>query len=230
MLNVDYKILATVLAKRLAAVLDSIISEDQTGFMSGRNIATTIRKTLDAIDLTDELNIPGYLICADYQKCFDLIEYGAIKGALEYFGMGPKYIALVDLLLQNFQSCVVNNGYMSPWFDVTRSCHQGCPLAPTLMICCAEVMALTLKQSPRISPLTIIDLRHLISQFADDTQLFSNNNPDSMRSIADTFETVRTNIGFTVNYEKTTITRLGNSQVLPLDQPFMWADTPPHPF
>lgn len=49
MLNCDYKILAKALALRLQPILPSIISEDQTGFMKGRNIATNIRETIEAV-------------------------------------------------------------------------------------------------------------------------------------------------------------------------------------
>lgn len=42
MLNVDFKIYSKALANRMKRVLPTIISEDQTGFMKGRNIATNI--------------------------------------------------------------------------------------------------------------------------------------------------------------------------------------------
>ena len=44
--NIDYKILAFVLANRLENVLSKLISHDQTGYVKGRFIGFNIRKTL----------------------------------------------------------------------------------------------------------------------------------------------------------------------------------------
>ena len=78
MLTIDYKIIATVIANRLKPVLTYLISDDQTGFMSGRQISTVIQKTMDVFELAQNLNAPGYVICTDFKKCFDLISYSGI--------------------------------------------------------------------------------------------------------------------------------------------------------
>lgn len=41
LLNNDYKIFALMLAKRLKLVLDSIIDETKSGFMSGRHVMSS---------------------------------------------------------------------------------------------------------------------------------------------------------------------------------------------
>lgn len=50
LLNVDYKILATIFAKHLKLTSDSIIDEKQSGFMTNRNISNNIRLVLDILD------------------------------------------------------------------------------------------------------------------------------------------------------------------------------------
>ena len=204
MLTMDYKIIATVLANRLKKVLPYIISHDQTGFMSGRQITSTIRRTMDAIDLTGSLELPGYLICADFVKCFDLITYEGIRGALNYFGIGPKFIGYMDLLLNDFKSCVTNNGHLSDWFEVSRSCRQGCPLAPYLMLICGEMMAITMKHHPKTIPLEICGINHIVSQFVDDAQFFTATNPDGLRAIEESLQCMKRNVGFKINAEKNT--------------------------
>ena len=109
MLTMDYKILAIILANRIKLVLPYIISKDQTGFMEGRQITSTIRRMIDVVDLTGSLDIPGFLICADFVKCFDLISYDGIRGSLTFFGIGQKFIGYLNLLMNSFESCVVNN-------------------------------------------------------------------------------------------------------------------------
>ena len=53
LLNIDFKILAKVLANRMQNVIDYLIRDSQSGFMRGRNIAFNIQKTLDVRKITD---------------------------------------------------------------------------------------------------------------------------------------------------------------------------------
>ena len=140
MLTTDYKILAKVLATRIKEVLPQIIAEHQTGFMENRQISLTIRASIDVAKLRKQ-NTTGYLLSLDFEKCFDKIEYTAITGVLRYFGFGENYIALIELLLNDFQSCTSNNGNLSHYFNVSRSCHQGCNLAPYLFLLCGEILS-----------------------------------------------------------------------------------------
>ncbi|GFR74734.1 reverse transcriptase [Elysia marginata] len=48
--NADHKIISKALALRMKKVLPSIIDENQTGFIKGRNIATAIREIGDSIE------------------------------------------------------------------------------------------------------------------------------------------------------------------------------------
>ena len=48
-----------------------------------------------------------------------------------------------------------------------------------------------------------------------------------MNGITDTFDTVQENIGFTVNYEKTTVYTLNSCDSVKIDRTFNWTDVPP---
>ena len=128
MLNIFYKIIAKALAKRMQTVLPYLISETQTGFMTGRQITTTLRATLDITKMSKK--VQGYILLLDFEKCFDRISYDAIIGSLRLLGFGEYFIRIMSLLLNNFESCTGNNGHFSTYFPVTRSCHQGCPVGP----------------------------------------------------------------------------------------------------
>jgi hypothetical protein len=62
LLNVDYKICSSSIAKRLKKVLHTIISETQVGFMKGRYIGECTRLVCYLIDRCEDEEIPGLLI------------------------------------------------------------------------------------------------------------------------------------------------------------------------
>ena len=66
--NIDYKILAFVLANRLQNVPSKLISHDQTDYVIGRFIGFTIRKTLDVIDYLEKRNKLACYYCFIVKK------------------------------------------------------------------------------------------------------------------------------------------------------------------
>lgn len=71
------------------------------------------------------------------------------------------------------QSAVNVNGYLSPFFNLSRGVRQGCPLSPLLYVLVSEVLAVNIRCNSRISGLCLPGLPALspISQYADDTSL-----------------------------------------------------------
>ncbi len=150
LLNVDYKIIAKVLAQRLKLQLLKVIHRDQTGFLQTRFIGENIRLILDIIEYTETENIPALLISIDYEKCFDRLEWSAVQGALRYFNFGENFMKWIKLLYTNPESCTTNNGYISEWFKPTRGLRQGCPLSPYLFVICAEIFANLIRKNNNI--------------------------------------------------------------------------------
>ena len=172
LLNVDYKIAAKTLAKRLQNYLPSLINSDQTGYIKGRLIGENIRLISDIITLTDLKNIPGLLLLIDFEKAFDSIEWNYIDLALKSFNFGPNYRKWVKTLYCSGTSCVTNNGYASEFFNLQRSVRQGCPLAPFLFVLVVELMAIAIRNNPNIKGIKVDRSEIKLAQLADDTTCF----------------------------------------------------------
>ncbi len=85
LLNIDYKIIAQVLSTHLQAVLPSIISDDQTGYLKGRYICQNNRLLEDiSFFYTKYNNFDGILLLVDFEKAFDSLNLkkNAWKGKL----------------------------------------------------------------------------------------------------------------------------------------------------
>ena len=90
LLNIDYKIASKAIAKRLEAVLPTIVHTDQTGFIKGRYIGENIRLINDVMEYTKIENKGGILTSLDFKKAFDSLEWPLIHKTLETFNFGDS--------------------------------------------------------------------------------------------------------------------------------------------
>ena len=174
LLNVDYKILAKCIAKRIEPFLPKLIHSDQTGFMKDRFIGQNVRLLNDLMEYTDVKKISGIFLFIDFEKAFDSIEWNFIKRSSELFNLGPFLTRWFSILYSNSEAVVMNAGYMKDYFTLSRGVHQECPLIPFLFILSAELLSLKIRQEPNWKGISLPNLQEAkISQFADDTSLIS---------------------------------------------------------
>ena len=146
------------------------------------------------------------------EKCFDRIEYSAIYGALRFFNFGEHFIQWVSLFYTEFVVCTQNFGHCSAFFIKTRSVNQGCNISPSKFLLVDEILALWLKCNPNIQGLKVGDTEILISQFADDMDLYLPFDKFVVDTVMDTLSDVEKNTGLKVFYEKSTLYRIGSIQ------------------
>ncbi len=230
LLNVDYKLCAKVLANRIKNVLPKLIDSDQTGFMKNRYIGENIRLVLDTIRYTGKKDIPGVLMFLDYEKAFDRLEWSFVNKALEYFKFGPQYINWISTLYNNISSCIINNGHVSTFFEVSRGVRQGCPLSPYLFILAAELMAIAIRMSDDITGIKINDLEVKISAYADDTTLFLDGSEKSVLSTFKILDSFCMASGMKINFDKSEAMKLGplrdDFNVKPIGRGLSWSNGP----
>jgi hypothetical protein len=88
--------------------------------------------------------------------------------------MSENYIAAIKTLYNNIETSVSNSGYSSQFFKPTRGIRQGCPLSALLFIFVVETLANSIRKNPRIAGIKIGNTEWKISQYADDTTFFLN--------------------------------------------------------
>ena len=90
LLNVDYKILSKILAKRIRKVLPEIIHHDQVGYMKNRNIGEAVR-IIDDIIFHSLKQPNGFLVAVDFEKAFDSVVHAFLFKILQLFGFGNSF-------------------------------------------------------------------------------------------------------------------------------------------
>ena len=213
LLNLDYKLIAKCIANRIKTVLPFIIHNDQTGFMSGRYIGENLIRAIALINYSQKHNLNTYLATIDFQKAFDFLENAHIFRCLRYFGFGQDILTWIKILYHDVSSCVINNGFFTEFFKIERGVRQGCPLSPYIFVLSVECLAHFIRNNPIIKGIEVDGVKHVISQYADDTVLFLAADPISLKEIVQTFETFSSISGLVINKQKTEFMPMRNHKV-----------------
>ena len=168
LINVDAKIASKIIATRIAKVLLEIIHANQLGYVKGRFIGEAARSILDVMDYTKKENIPGILLFIDFEKAFDSLNWNFLLRCLDVFGFGPSLIKWVETFYANISSCVKNNGFCTPYFELQRGVRQGDPLSPYLFIIAAEILATAIRNRSDIKGIKLGQNEFKLVQYADD--------------------------------------------------------------
>lgn len=211
-----YKLASACISSRLKQVLPSIIHQDQKGFLAGRFIGENTRLMYDVLFDTNKQQIPGLLLLIDFEKAFDSVSWQFINKVLQFFKFGPSLQKWVKILYSDIQSCVIQNGHFSEFFEVERGCRHGDPLSPYLFVLCAEILGLMVRQDNSIKGININGTVTVLSQYADDTQLYLDGSENSLQAALKLLELFRIISGLKVNVEKTRVIWIGSSVGSPI--------------
>lgn len=171
LLNNDYKLFALIFAQRFKKVLDSIIDENQSGFMSNRHIFNNIRLVLDLIDYSYLIKEDSFIFFLDFFKAFDTVEHSFIFKSLHKFGFGPYFCDAMKTLYAGGNSSVKLSDGTTQRFNLERGVRQGCPVSVYLLLVTAQMFCHHIK-SGKLEGISIADKNIILSQLADDTAIF----------------------------------------------------------
>ena len=211
LLNTDYKIATKAIALRLEKVLPKIIHPCQAGYMKGRYIGECIRMISDIMTYTKQKNMPGAAVFLDFEKAFDSIEWNYLQKCLETFKFGPQLRQWVNVFYKDISSCVLNNGFASEHFTLSRGVRQGCPLSGLLFIIGIEILGNAIRHSKTIKGIDVTPNKTAkLAQYADDTTIFVQDDQSiiNLFNLLDKFERVS---GLRINQSKSELLWLGSS-------------------
>ena len=158
LLNIDYKIAARVLSKRLQRVVSSIISTDQRGFIKKRSASENIRLVQDVIDYLKTSNSSGIICFLDFKKAFDNVSHLFLFYVLRKFNFKESFITCIKTFYTDAIGRVMNNGWISKKLLIERGARQGCPLLALLFNKVVEILACKIRQHKKIKGIHIFSV------------------------------------------------------------------------
>ena len=172
-------------------------------------------------------NIPGILFQLDFRKAFETIEWEFIQRTITLFNFGESSQRWIYIFYSNTERAVLNNGFCTNYFHLSRGVRQGCPLSPYLFVLAVELLACKIRQDKEIQGINIFGKELKLSQFADGTTLL-NHNSNSVKNkaiaVLDNFGDIS---GLKLNPSKTKALWLGSWRRRK-DKPFgfQWPEKP----
>ena len=202
LLNVDYKIIAKLVTKRISKLMPFVIAEDQTCGVKGRHIQDNLMILRDTIDYVNFYNKEAAIISIDQEKAFDRIEWRYMYAMMEKMGIPFVLQEWVHIFYSNPMFSVNVNNFLTEPCAVTRGIRQGCPLSPLLYTICAEGLANLIRTSQCIKGLELNNTSFKIIQHADDASIFVTDNKD-FPALDKIFYTFSEGTGSKINTQKT---------------------------
>ena len=194
-------------------MLPSLIHGDQTSYIKGHFIGQNVHLIADIIECTDTLDIEGIALFLDFKKAFDSLEWNFILKALETFGFGASLVQWFKTFYNSIQSCVINNGYATPFFEL-RGVRQGCRLSGILFVIAVEILANSIRDDQLIMGINIKGKEYKLSQYADNTSCFMRD-IDSVVKLFEKLEAFKSCSGLELNRSKTEAMWLGKNNPQP---------------
>ena len=111
--------------------------------------------------------IDSVLFSADFDKAFDYKEQPFILATLYSFGFGSQFIQWIRVILNNGESCIMNNGHSRWYFPIKQCCRHGSLLCAYLFIICVEVLFVQFCDNNEIISITINNHEIKLSAFVD---------------------------------------------------------------
>ena len=93
--------------------MPNLIAKDQSGYIKQRYIGVNARIVNDIIDHCEKNQQPGAILCLDFEKAFDSLDWDFMILSLKKYGFGENFINWINILYDQNSFCIKNHGYLS---------------------------------------------------------------------------------------------------------------------
>uniref|UniRef100_A0A8C5HQA3 Reverse transcriptase domain-containing protein n=1 Tax=Gouania willdenowi TaxID=441366 RepID=A0A8C5HQA3_GOUWI len=223
LINTDLKIISKALTSRLEKVVQSIIHQDQTGFIKNRHSTDNVRRLFNVINMAQNSKKKTIILSLDAEKAFDRVNWSFLLTVLGKFGFGESFIQWISTLYNKPKASVTTNKITSQSFTLQRGTRQGCPLSPLLFAIFVEPLAAAVRQNSVIKGIHSSISEHKINLYADDILLYLEEPQSSLEEVFNLINSFSKLSDYSINWTKSSILPLTKNSWNPAHQ------NPQHP-
>jgi len=133
-----YKLLSKVLARRLAVVMNSIISQSQSAFFKGRHLVDGVLVVNELVDYAKKSKEECLIFKVDFEKAYDSVDWVFLEYMMHRVGMCDRWVAWMKACVFGGSMSILVNGSPTEEICIHRGLKQGDHLAPFLFLLVAE--------------------------------------------------------------------------------------------
>ena len=134
LLNIGYKLMASMIQKRLSEAMDDRIDPAQFGSRKGRSTAQPIHMYRRIQEIHEEAGLELITILLDRDKAFDKIHQGKLVNTLRRIGIPDKVVRVIEAIYRSPKFSVKEMGKRSSERRQKSGIRQACPLSPYLFV------------------------------------------------------------------------------------------------
>ncbi|XP_062089492.1 uncharacterized protein LOC133796026 [Humulus lupulus] len=208
--NVVYKVATKMICSRLRNILPSIISDNQSGFVRGRQIVHNIMVCQDLVRGYDRRRAKSScMFKIDLQKAYDTLDWDFLQEMMLALGFPTKFVSLIMACVCTPRLSFMVNGSLQGFIQPKRGLRQGDPMSPLLFIIGMEYLSHILKKVANLTSFQFhprcksIKLTHLC--FVDDLLLFCKGDYKSASLLLQGFKLFSNTSGLQPNMGKSAV-------------------------
>jgi hypothetical protein len=146
--NLCYETIAKVIARRIMPILSRSLSEEQLGFLKGRQILDSIGTTQECIHSIKTKNLQAIILKLHLKKAYDCTNWDFLRLILLQCGFGLSTTNwIMGCVTSTTYAILINNEETISFQRFSRGLRQGCPLFHLLFILVMEGINLSLKKA-----------------------------------------------------------------------------------
>ena len=134
LLSVPGKIFGKVLINRIKDGVDKELRNEQAGFREGRSTVEQLFILRNIIEQSVEWQAGLHINFVDFEKSLDSVHRESLWNIMRCYGIPDKLIRMVQLLYEDTQCAVIDEGEESEWYSVKTGVKQGCSISGFLFL------------------------------------------------------------------------------------------------